>query len=361
MTGSDDRAAFLRKFGIAHPILLSPMAGGAGTPELVATVSNAGGLGSFGAAYSTPEQILDAAKKIRALTDKPFGINLFAGGYEPQRHVDPAPMIKLMTGIHAELGLPPPVLPPNPASPFDDQLAAVIEARPALFSFTFGIPEPDALARLRKRGVLLSGTATTLAEARALEDASVDSIMAQGEEAGAHRGTFLASFEDSMVPMRDLVRSIAGAVDVPVIACGGIMDGRDIAETFKLGAAAAQLGTAFLPCPESGTSQVHKDSLLAARDDTTMITEKFSGKPARGLANRFMREMRDAPQLPFPAQNALTGRLRAASAKAGNPDFVAMWAGQAAALSRAMPAAELVAALEAETLEALDRLAKLRG
>jgi len=146
-----------------------------------------------------------------------------------------------------------------------------------------------------------------------------------------------------------------------VVAAGGIMDGAGIAAALALGAQAAQLGTAFLPCPESAASQAHKDSLLAARDDTTLITEKFSGKPARGLANRFMREMRDAPQLPFPAQNTLVAPLRAASAKAGNPDFVAMWAGQAAALSRAMPAADLVAALEAETLEALDRLAALRG
>jgi nitronate monooxygenase len=138
------------------------------------------------------------------------------------------------------------------------------------------------------------------------------------------------------------------------------MDGAGIAAALALGAQGAQLGTAFIPCPESGASRVHKDSVLAAREDTTLITEKFSGKPARGLANRFMREMRDAPQLPFPAQNALTGKLRAASARAGNPDFVAMWAGQAAALSRALPAAELIATLEAETLECLDRLAALR-
>jgi nitronate monooxygenase len=150
-------------------------------------------------------------------------------------------------------------------------------------------------------------------------------------------------------------------VKTPVVAAGGIMDGAGIAAALALGAQAVQLGTAFLPCPESGAPRIHKDSLLAAREDDTLITEKFTGKPARGLANRFMREMagRAAAQLPFPAQGALTGKLRAAAGKAGNPDLLAMWAGQAVALSRALPAAELVATLEAEALECLDRLAAL--
>src|SRR5688572_19396969 len=155
---------FLRRLGIEHPIILAPMAGGAGTPELVAAVSNAGGLGSWGGAYSTPHQILDAARQIRALTDKPFALNLFAGGYETDRKVDPARMLELVSRVHAELGLPPPVLPPNSPSPLEDQLAAVIEARPAVFSFTFGIPAGNALARTRKAGILTSGTATTVEE-----------------------------------------------------------------------------------------------------------------------------------------------------------------------------------------------------
>jgi nitronate monooxygenase len=191
---------YLRELGVEHPLILAPMAGGAGTPELVAAVSNAGGLGSWGGAYSTPQAILDAARQIRALTPKPFAINLFAGGYEPTRQVDPAPMLALMQRMHEQLGLPPPVLPPNPMDPFDDQLAAVIETRPAVFSFTFGIPNADALARLRRAGIRTAGTATTVAEGRALEEAGVDSIVAQGEEAGAHRGTFLSDFEASMVP-----------------------------------------------------------------------------------------------------------------------------------------------------------------
>jgi nitronate monooxygenase len=150
-------------------------------------------------------------------------------------------------------------------------------------------------------------------------------------------------------------------VKTPVVAAGGIMDGAGVAAALALGAQAAWLGTAFIPCPESSAPRVHKESILASKEDGTWVTEKFSGKPARGLANRFMREMRKAPQLPFPAQNAVTGRLRTASGKAGNPDFVAMWSGQAAPLARALPAGELVAALEAETLECLDRLAAFRS
>src|SRR5450631_3557403 len=187
--------SFLRELGVAHPIILAPMAGSGGTPELVAAVSNAGALGSWGGAYSTPQQILDAAKQIRALTTKPFALNLFAGGYEPQRQADPAPMLALISYVHTMLGLAPPVLPPGPQSPFEDQLAAVIEARPVAFSFTFGIPSGDALARLHKAGIRTSGTATTVEEGKKLEAAGVESIVAQGEEAGAHRGSFLAPFE----------------------------------------------------------------------------------------------------------------------------------------------------------------------
>src|SRR5450631_1747499 len=177
--------SFLHELGVAQPIILAPMAGSGGTPELVAAVSNAGGLGSWGGAYSTPQQILDAAKQIRALTAKPFALNLFAGGYEPQSPIDPAPMLALMSRVHTTLGLATPVLPPNPQNPFDDQLAAVIEARPAAFSYTFGIPNADALARLRRADIRTAGTATTIEEGKKLEAAGAEAVVAQGEEAGA--------------------------------------------------------------------------------------------------------------------------------------------------------------------------------
>jgi len=339
---------FLRELGVAHPIILAPMAGSGGTPELVAAVSNAGGLGSWGGAYSTPQQILDTAKKIRALTTKPFALNLFAGGYQAQPQTDAAPMLGLVARVHASLGLAPPVLPPMPQNPFDDQLAAVIEARPAVFSFTFGIPNADALARLRRAGIRITGTATTINEGRRLEAAGVDSIVAQGEEAGAHRGSFLAPFEQSMVPMRELTRGLLGQVSVPVIASGGIMSGREIAEMLEAGAAAVQLGTAFLLCPECGAPAAYKEALMAAQGDPTVITRVFSGRPARGLRNKFIDMAGNMPVLPFRQQNDLTRPMRNEAGKQGIPDYISLWAGRGVAHARQMPAAKLMETLIVE-------------
>lgn len=339
---------FLREFGVEHPIILAPMAGGAGSPELVAAVSNAGGLGSWGAAYSTPQQILDTAKKIRTLTAKPFALNLFAGGYEPERAIEPGPMLAIVSRVHEKLGLPPPVLPPNPQSPFADQLAAVIEARPAVFSFTFGVPTADQLASLRRAGIRTSGTATTVEEGKALAAVGVESIVAQGEEAGAHRGTFLKAFEESMVPLRDLVLGLAKEISAPIIASGGLMCGRDIAQAFGWGAQAVQLGTAFLLCPECGAPAAHKQALKEAHSDTTVITRAYSGRPARGLRNVFIDMTRDVPILPFRQQNDLTRPMRNESGKQGVPDYISLWAGRGVTRARAMPAAELVNTLVAE-------------
>jgi nitronate monooxygenase len=340
--------SFLRELGVAHPVILAPMAGSGGTPELVAAVSNAGGLGSWGGAYSTPQQILDAARQIRALTDKPFALNLFAGGYESAHQIDPAPMLALISRVHATLGLAPPVLPPSPESPFDEQLAAVIEARPAAFSFTFGIPSADALARLRKAGIRTAGTATTVEEGKKLEAAGVEAVVAQGEEAGAHRGSFLAPFEKSMVPMRALTRGLVKELSVPVVASGGIMDGHDIAEMLGAGAAAAQLGTAFLLCPECGAPAPYKEALAAARADATVITRVFSGRPARGLHNKFIDMAADVPILPFRQQNDLTRPMRNEAGKQGVADYISLWAGRGVARIRQMPAAKLVETLVVE-------------
>jgi nitronate monooxygenase len=257
-------------------------------------------------------------------------------------------MLALIGRVHANLGLAPPVLPPHPQNPFDDQLAAVIEARPAAFSFTFGIPSADALARLRKAGIRTCGTATTIEEGKKLEAAGVESIVAQGEEAGAHRGSFLAPFEQSMVPMRELTRGLVKAVSIPVIASGGIMDGRDIAEMLAAGAAAAQLGTAFLLCPECGAPAPYKQALIATRGDPTVITRAFSGRPARGLHNKFIDMADDVPILPFRQQNDLTRPMRNEAGKQGIADYISLWAGRGVARARQMPAAELVKTLVVE-------------
>jgi nitronate monooxygenase len=342
--------AFLQRLGIEHPIVLSPMAGAGGTPELAAAVSNAGGLGAWGGAYVKPEEIAATIRQMRSLTDRPFNINLFAGGYGTDHTIDPRPMLELVGQAHAALGLAPPVLPPVPRDPFDDQVQAVIEERPRVFSFTFGMPSARQIAALKARDIVVIGTATTAEEARRLEQAGVDAIAAQGAEAGAHRGTFAAPFENSVVRLATLLREICAQVKLPVIACGGLMDGRDIAAAIKLGAAAVQLGTAFLPCPESGAPSAHKQALLGATKDTTVITRAFSGRPARGLTNRFiaMANGKEEFILPFRQQNDLTRPMRNAAGQKGVPDYISLWAGQGVARSRQMPAAELVKTLLAE-------------
>ena len=353
------------RLGIRLPIIQAPMAGGPSTPELVAAVSQSGALGSFGFAYTQPETMQREVDAVRARTHLPFNLNLFAS--PPPGAIDPGVQrgaVAAVSGYYTELGLPPPepVRPPF-APDLEAQLAVAEALRPPVLTFHLGVMSAHRVRHLQALGVRVGGGATCVAEAERLEALGVDFIIAQGAEAGGHRGTYLRDPYDSMTGTFALVRLIVRRVATPVIAAGGIMDGAGVAAALALGAQAAQLGTAFIASPESGAPRIHKERVLAAREDETLVTEKFSGKPARGIANRFMREMggRNAPQLPFPAQSMLTGRLRAASAKSDNPDFVAMWAGQAVALSRALPAAELVAALEAETLEALDRLAALRG
>ena len=350
------------RLGIRLPLIQAPMS--SSTPELVSAVSKAGALGSFGFAYTQPEAMQREAETVRALTHAPFNVNLFVSK-QPEA-VEAAAQrgaLDAVTGYYRELGLPQPEPVRQPYAPdLDAQLRAVEEIRPAVFTFHLGALAQDGVRRLQAQGVKVGGSANCIAEARNLETLGVDFIVAQGAEAGGHRGSFLRDPYDSMIGTLALVRMIVHAVKTPVVAAGGIMDGAGIAAVLALGAQAAWLGTAFVPCPESGAPPVHKDGILSSTDDGTLVTEKFSGKPARAIANRFVREMheRSAPHLAFPAQNVLTGKLRAAAAKAGNPDFVAMYAGQAAPLSRALPAAELVATLEAETLEALDRLAALR-
>ena len=318
------------------------MAGGPGTPELAAAVSNAGGLGALGVAYLSPEQILAEIRKTRALTSGPINVNLFAGGYPsspPQ--FDSTAVLEVLSDVHATLGLPA-VLPPFPPNKFAEQLQAVLQARPEVLSFTFGMLDRQSIAELHARGIAVLGTATTVEEAKMLADAGVDAVVAQGSEAGAHRGTFAGAFEASMVPIVELVRGIAPFA--PVIASGGIMDGADIRTMLDLGAAATQLGTAFLPCAESGASPAYRDALLAAKSDTTVITRAYSGRPARGLRNDFIAllEGREDSIPPFPLQNALTKPMRTAAAKLGKSGFLSLWAGRGVARCRVMPVAELV-------------------
>ena len=342
----------LKRLGVEHPLFLAPMGGGPGTPELAAAVSNAGGLGSLGVAYLTPDQIGEAIRRTRALTKGPIHVNLFAGGFRAPSNFDPAPMLSILGEVHAALGLPAPAMPAQPRDPFPEQFEAVLEARPEVFSFTFGTMDRPSLAKLRSRGITILGTATTVEEGRILAAAGVDAVVAQGAEAGAHRGTFAAPFEAAMVPTAQLVAEIAKFA--PVIASGGIMDGRDIRTMLENGASAAQLGTAFLPCPESGAAEAYKQALHGANSDTTVVTRAFSGRPARGLRNEFIARLegREDAILPYPFQNVLTRPMRTAAAKLGKAGFLSLWAGQGVARCRVMPAGDLVRQLVRECLNA---------
>jgi nitronate monooxygenase len=335
---------------LEHPIVLAPLGGGPSTPELVAAVSGAGGLAFLGAPYMSPDQIRDSARSIRALTARPFGLNLFAGGWSRERPREAPEALSLLAPFHARLGLPPPELPDVPPDPFPAQFEAVLEAAPAAFSFTFGIPPPAAMEALRSRHILSFGTATCVREAMLLEAAGVDGVLAQGSEAGGHRGTFAASLEEGLVPALRLVSEVRRAVAVPVIATGGIMDGRDIRGALEAGAVAAQLGTAFLACPESGAPPAYKRALLSAGADRTVLTRAFSGRWARGLRNDFTVAGEEHPEavLPYPAQNQLTRAMRQAAGQKGEPELLSLWAGQGVARARAVPAADLVRLLAEE-------------
>ena len=340
------RSALLRRLGIEHPIIQAPMAGGPSTPALVAAVSGAGALGSFAGGYLSPDAIRAAVREIRRLTDRPFALNLFVP--EPAaRQVGPEEIARANEALRPfreELGLPPP--PPSLPSPprFADQLAVALEEKVPVFSFTFGSLPAEEVRRLRTAGIVVVGTGTNLKEGRILEDAGVDAVVAQGSEAGGHRGTFAGPSEEGLIGTMALVPQLAGRLRVPVIAAGGIMDGRGIVAALALGAQAAQMGTAFLAAAESGAHPRHKEALLhPAEEDRTALTRAFTGRLARGVRNRFMVEMeRRGAVLPYPAQGMLTQDIRQASARAERADFLSLWAGQAAPLATAKGAGEIV-------------------
>jgi nitronate monooxygenase len=242
--------------------------------------------------------------------------------------------------------------------PFEAQLQAVLEVAPKVFSFTFGVPSGSALAAVKARGILSVGTATTVAEARQLEAMSVDAVVAQGAEAGGHRGTFAGPIEAALVGTLALVPQVVDAVRVPVIAAGGIMDGRGIVAARALGAAGVQMGTAFLTCREAGGPAAAKAAVRAARDDQTALTRAFSGRLARGVVNEFLSALRGREEviLPFPLQNAATRPMRNEAAKRGDTRYLSMYAGQAAGLARDLSAAELVGRLVREAEEVAGRL-----
>ena len=353
------RNAFTEKLKIRVPVIQAPMAGGGDTAELVSAVSNAGGLGCIGAAYLTPEQIVERGRQVRAATSQPFGINLFAP--QPVPNVSASDVSKAVAKIapyFKELGLPEPAAPALPRHNFDDQMAACLDSGATLFSFTFGALPRNTIEEIKRRGLLAAGTATTVQEAIALVEAGVDAVIAQGSEAGGHRGTFATEFKAGAIGSMALIPQIADAVPVPVIASGGIMDGRGIAAALTLGASAAQMGTAFLTCKEAGIPAAYKEAILAATEEQTRLTAAFSGRPARGIENRLLRDYESAGEaiLPFPHQNALTRPLRSEAARQNRSEYLSLWAGQGLRMARRSSAADLVARLDAEISDALARI-----
>lgn len=336
------------------------MAGGATTPALVAAVCESGGLGCLGAGYMTAAKIREDIRAVRRLTSRPFGVNLFVPDSFPPDTTLAAAAIEILKPYHQELGLESPEIPNRFAEPFEEQIEAVLEERVPVFSFTFGIPEKNIISALKQAGSVIIGTSTSVDEGRMLVDAGVDAIVAQGIEAGGHRGTFSGNIDDALLGLVALVPQLVDAVSVPVVASGGIMDARGIVAALALGAVGVQLGTAFLTARESGINATYRRELLQAGDDKTQLTRAYSGRAARGIQTRFMTEMagRDSEIPPYPVQNALTRDLRQAAAKADRSEFLSLWAGQAAALAAEHPAGEFVKSL-ADECDAL--LARLNG
>jgi len=350
----------LDRLNIEHPIVQAPMAG-AMDWQLVAAVSQAGGLGSLPCAMLSAVQAREQIDRIRAVTNKPFNVNFFCHRAPTPNNAAESAWREKLAGYYRELGLDSaaPVNAPNRA-PFDAPMCELmVELKPAVVSFHFGLPEASLLQRLKAAGIVIMSSATTVAEARWLEEHGADILIAQGYEAGGHRGMFLSEDIATQVGTVALVPQVVDAVKLPVIAAGGITDARAIAAALVLGAAAAQIGTAYLFALEAKVSSAHRSALKSARDDGTALTNQMTGRPARGFYNRIMRDlgpMGEAPAFPL-AANALAP-LRAKAEAAGSGDFSPLWAGQAAPLGREMPAAELTRTLVAETQARLRALAR---
>lgn len=330
----------------AVPVFQAPMAGGVCTPELVAAVSNAGGVGGFGFAYSTPEKINQDLGAAKALTSGLINANFFI--FQPVHLPDAQTQAHAVSALQLlhdaneySVTVPAPPFYPDLA----EQLAPVWEHRPDILTFHFGIPPANVIEHAHSVGISVGITATSLGEALAIEQAGADFVVAQGIEAGGHRGMFDPDAPDEKLNTIALTRLLAKKCAIPIVSAGGIMDGRDIHQAIQSGAVAAQLGTAFLCCDESGASPAHKSYLLNQRERPSVFTKAFSGRPARGIQNEFITQMENKATLPFPAQNAMTGSLRQWAGRTDNGEYQSLWAGSAFARVRSMPAKALIETL----------------
>ncbi|MEV0250495.1 nitronate monooxygenase [Nocardia sp. NPDC050712] len=330
------------------PIVLAPMAGGPSTPELTAAVSEAGGLGLLAAGYLSVEETAARIEKTRALTGRPFGVNLFAAG-APTPPAEFAEYLATLAADH-EVGTP-----KYDGDAWDEKIDLLVVAPVPVVSCTFGCFDAEQVDRLHAAGSEVWVTVTSVAEARIAAAAGADALVAQGAEAGGHRATFADRVADDATDplgLLALLQLLTAAVDLPVVATGGITTGAGLAAALAAGARAAQLGTVFLRCPEAGTNSIHRGAL--GSETPTMLTRAFTGRRARGLRNRFLLEHTDAPAA-YPEIHYATAPLRAAARAAGNADEVNLWAGQTHALTPELPAGELVAQLSSEAKIALTK------
>lgn len=344
------------------PILQAPMAG-ATFDAMAVAVSEAGGMGSLAAAGVAPDEMGAIVDGLRARTSAPFGVNLLMA---PRASPAPAEVDAALARLarwYAELGLDVPDHPNRFSQDFDAQLEALTRAAPPVASFAFSILTRAQVDALHAAGSYVVGTANTVAEARAWAEVGADGICAQGFEAGGHHAYFLDGIEASSVGTMALVATVLQAVDLPVIAAGGIMDGRGVAAALALGASAVQMGSAFLLADEAINGATWQKALEEAPNDATRLTRAFSGRYARGLQNRFVREMAGVQdEVPaYPVQNRLTQAMRAAADKAGDPEMMSLWAGQAVTLARRGPAADMVKLWWAQAQVAAQQLARRAG
>jgi nitronate monooxygenase len=345
-------SALTTLLGVDHPIVLGPF-GGLSSIELTAAVSNGGGLGSYGLYGYDADRIRSTIADLRGATDRPFAVNLWlpTGTERDATPAEFAASLAVLAPFFDELGLTLPEAPGRYLPAIDEQWAAVLEQRPAVVSVVFGVPSPGMVAEAREAGIVLIGTATTVDEAVALADGGVDAVVASGFEAAGHRTSFLGTAEESLVGSVALIPQVADAVPIPVIAAGGIADARGVAAAFALGAAGAQVGTAFLRTRQSAANDAHRAAIGASRAHDTVLTRAMSGRLSRGARNRAVRAIEQAQIeqegaiAPFPAQNWLTGRFRPTAGERGVGDLQSLWLGQGAGLARFEDARELLAEL----------------
>lgn len=355
-SGWPDRR-LLDLFGIEVPIIQAPMAGSS-TTALALAVIEAGGLGSLAFAMQPPDQVRAGLGDVRRATSRPVGVNFFCHARPEADAVRDAAWRQRLAPYYSELGLATGTSAAVPADvAFGDEHCHVLaELTPEVVSFHFGLPGEDLLRRVKATGAKVVSSATTVAEAVWLEQHGCDAVIAQGCEAGGHRGTFLPGSAATQVGTMALVPQVVDAVGVPVIAAGGIADGRGITAALALGAAGVQLGTAYLFSPEAHVAPVHRRALRAVRDNQTVVTDVLTGRPARAVINRAVRELGPMAELlpDFPLPSAALAPLRSAHEASGSDDFTPLWAGQAAPLGRPLPAGELTTLLALESLARLD-------